>query len=156
SGVIGLLAFSPGDFLDDDSIIGTLAAGIAGPLLDFGRVGAGIDLAAADKRAAFAAYRGAVFQALGDAEAAYGVVTAADTEAQLSVAERDQFTRAASLADTRYRAGLASFLEVLEARRAADASGERAAAALGRAARARIVLWQALGGEVEGGADPNT
>lgn len=156
SGVIGLLAFSPGDFLDDDSIIGTLAAGIAGPLLDFGRVGAGIDLAAADKRAAFAAYRAAVFQALGDAEAAYGVVTAADTEAQLSVAERDQLNRAASLADTRYRAGLASFLEVLEARRAADASGERAAAALGRAARARIVLWQALGGEVEGGADPNT
>ncbi len=147
SGVIGLLAFDPEDFFDSDSIIGTLTAGIAGPLLDFGRVGAGIDAAAADKRAAFAAYRGAVFTALGDAEAAYGVVNAADNEAQLSVAERDQLTRAASLAETRYRAGLASFLEVLEARRAADASGERAAAALGRAQRARIVLWQALGGE---------
>jgi NodT family efflux transporter outer membrane factor (OMF) lipoprotein len=147
SGVIGLLAFDPEDFFDSDSIIGTLTAGIAGPLLDFGRVGAGIDAAAADKRAAFAAYRGAVFTALGDAEAAYGVVTAADNEARLSVAERDQLTRAASLAETRYRAGLASFLEVLEARRAADASGERAAAALGRAQRARIVLWQALGGE---------
>jgi NodT family efflux transporter outer membrane factor (OMF) lipoprotein len=147
SGVIGLLAFDPEDFFDSDSIIGTLTAGIAGPLLDFGRVGAGIDAAAADKRAAFAAYRGAVFTALGDAEAAYGVVTAADNEAQLSVAERDQLTRAASLAETRYRAGLASFLEVLEARRAADASGERAAAALGRTQRARIVLWQALGGE---------
>lgn len=147
SGVIGLIAFDPEDFFDSDSIIGTLAAGIAGPLLDFGRVGAGIDAAAADKRAAFAAYRGAVFQALGDAEAAYGVVAAADTEAQLSVAERDQLARAASLAETRYRAGLASFLEVLEARRAADASGERAAAALGRASRARIVLWQALGGD---------
>ncbi len=147
SGVIGLLAFDPEDFFND-SIIGTLTAGIAGPLLDFGRVGAGIDVAAADKRAAFAAYRGAVFTALGDAEAAYGVVAAADAEAQLSVNERDQLTRAASLAETRYRAGLASFLEVLEARRAADSSGERAAAALGRAARARIVLWQALGGEV--------
>ena len=62
--------------------------------------------------------------------------------------------RAASLADTRYRAGLASFLEVLEARRAADASGERAAAALGRASRARILLWQALGGEVLASAAP--
>ena len=87
------------------------------------------------------------FTALGDAEAAYGVVSAADAEASLSIAERDQLNRAAGLAETRYRAGLASFLEVLEARRAADASGERAAAALGRAARARIVLWQALGGE---------
>lgn len=148
SGVIGLLAFDPEDFFDEDSIVGTLTAGIAGPLLDFGRVGAGIDAAAADKRAAFAAYRGAVYQALGDAEAGYGLVAAADAEAQLSVDERDLLSRAAGLAETRYRAGLASFLEVLEARRAADSSGERAAAALGRAARARIVLWQALGGEV--------
>jgi multidrug efflux system outer membrane protein len=147
SGVIGLLAFDPEDLFDGDSLIGTLAAGIAGPLLDFGRVGAGIDAAAADKRAAFAAYRGAVFQALGDAEAGYGVVAAADTEAQLAISEHDQLARAAGLAETRYRAGLASFLEVLEARRTADASGERAAAALGRSARARIVLWQALGGD---------
>ena len=146
SGVIGLLAFDPED-LFDDSIIGTLTAGIAGPLLDFGRVGAGIDAAAADKRAAFAAYRGAVYQALGDAEAAYGVVTAADAEAKLAVTQRDQLTRAAAIAETRYKAGLASFLEVLEARRAADSSGEAAAAAVGRAARARVVLWQALGGE---------
>ncbi len=153
SGVIGLLSFQPEDFFND-SIVGTLTAGIAGPLLDFGRVGAGIDAAAADKRAAFAAYRGAVFTALGDAEAAYGVVAAADNEARLSVNERDQLTRAASLAETRYRAGLASFLEVLEARRAADASGERAAAAMGRAARARIVLWQALGGEGAASAAP--
>ncbi|WP_324072468.1 MAG: efflux transporter outer membrane subunit [Erythrobacter sp.] len=150
SGVLGLLAFNPGDFLDTDSLVGSLTAGIAGPLLDFGRVGAGIDAAAADKRAAFAAYRGAVFQALGDAEAAYGVVAAADAEAKLSVAERDQLARAAGLAETRYRAGLASFLEVLEARRAADASGERAAAALGRASRARVVLWRALGGDAAG------
>lgn len=147
SGVIGLLAFDPEDFFDSDSIVGTLTGAIAGPLLDFGRVGAQIDGAAADKRAAFAAYRGAVFQALGDAEAAYGVVTAADAESRLALDEHGKLARAASLAETRFKAGLASFLEVLEARRAADASGERAAAALGRAARARIVLWQALGGE---------
>lgn len=147
SGVIGLLAFDP-SALFDDSIVGSLTGAIAGPLLDFGRVGAQIDGAAADKRAAFAAYRGAVYQALGDAEAAYGVVTAADAEATLAVTQRDQLNRAAAIAETRYRAGLASFLEVLEARRAADASGEAAAAALGRAQRARIVLWQALGGEV--------
>jgi NodT family efflux transporter outer membrane factor (OMF) lipoprotein len=153
SGVIGLLAFDPEDFFDD-SLVGTLTGAIAGPLLDFGRVGAQIDAAAADKRAAFAAYRGAVYQALGDAEAAYGVVTAADAEAALAVTQRDQLTRAAQIAETRYRAGLASFLEVLEARRAADSSGENAAAALGRAARARIVLWQALGGEPAPTAQP--
>lgn len=149
SGVIGLLAFDPSKFFDGDSLVGTLTGAIAGPLLDFGRVGAQIDAAAADKRAAFASYRGAVFTALGDAEAAYGTVTAADAEAALAVTQRDQLTRAAAIAETRYKAGLASFLDVLEARRAADSSGENAAAALGRAARARIVLWQALGGEVK-------
>jgi NodT family efflux transporter outer membrane factor (OMF) lipoprotein len=152
SGVIGLLAFDLDRMFDENSLVGTLAASIAGPLIDFGRVGARIDAAAADKQAAFAAYRGAVFQALGDAEAAYGLVAASDQEAALAVTERDQLQRAASLAETRYKAGLASFLEVLEARRSADTSGERAAAALGRAARARILLWQALGGE----ATPST
>lgn len=147
SGVIGLLSFRPADFFDD-SLVGTLTGEIAGPLLDFGRVAAQVDSAAADKRAAFAAYRGAVYQALGDAESAYGVVSAADAEARLAVTQRDQLARAAAIAETRYKAGLASFLEVLEARRAADSSGESAAAALGRAQRARIVLWQALGGEV--------
>lgn len=154
SGVLGLLAFSPGDLFDNDSIVGSLTAGVAGPLLDFGRISAEIDGAAANKRAAFAAYRGAVFQALGDAETAYGLIAASDEEAALTIKERDELERAARLADTRYRAGLASFSEALEARRAADASGERAAASIGRANRARVLLWQALGGDAPSGA-PN-
>jgi NodT family efflux transporter outer membrane factor (OMF) lipoprotein len=146
SAALGLLSFDFGSMFDEDSIVSTLTAGIATPLFDFGKIQAEIDGAAANKRAAFAAYRGAVFQALGDAESAYGLIDASDTEARLAVRERDELNRAADLANTRYRAGLADFLTVLEARRAADASGERAAAALGRAQRARILLWQALGG----------
>lgn len=147
SAVVGLLAFNVSDLFDTDSIVGTLAGNVAAPLVDFGRIEAEIDGAAANKRAAFQAYRGAVFQALGDAEAAYALIEATDAEAALAAQEARELQRAASLADDRYRAGLASFLEVLEARRAADASGERAAAAAGRAERARVVLWQALGGE---------
>lgn len=147
SGVLGLLAFNPGDLFDEDSLVRTLTAGVAAPLLDFGRISAEIDGAAANKKIAFQAYRGAVFQALGDSEAAYGIVSAADKQAALAAQERTELERAASLADDRYRAGLASFLEVLEARRAADTSGEREAAAIGAAQRARIVLWQALGGD---------
>ena len=146
SGAIGLLAFGLGDLFDSDSIVGSLAAGIAGPLLDFGRIQAEIDAASAVKKAAFEAYRGAVYTALGDAEAGYGLVAAADAEASAAAVEAANLQRAARLANTRYEAGLADFLTVLEARRAADASGERAAAALGRAQRARVILWQALGG----------
>ena len=135
-----------GDLFDNDSLVGSLGAAIAGPLIDFGRIEAEIDGAAAGKRAAFEAYRGVVYTALGDAEAGYGLVASADEEAAAAVREAAALQRAARLANTRYEAGLADFLTVLEARRAADASGERAAAAMGRAQRARVLLWQALGG----------
>jgi NodT family efflux transporter outer membrane factor (OMF) lipoprotein len=147
SSALGLLAFGLGDLFDTDSIVGSLGAAVAAPLLDFGRIEADVAGAAAAERAAFAAYRGTVFTALGDAEAAYGLIAAADREAAAAVAERDAAQRAALLANTRFTAGLADFLTVLEARRSADASGERAAAATGRAQRARVLLWQALGGE---------
>ena len=146
SGAIGLLAFGIGDLFDNDSLVGSVGAAIAGPLIDFGRIEAEIDGAAAGKRAAFEAYRGVVYMALGDAEAGYGLVASADEEAAAAVREAAALQRAARLANTRYEAGLADFLTVLEARRAADASGERAAAAMGRAQRARVLLWQALGG----------
>ena len=146
SASIGLLAFGLGDLFSNDSIVGSLAASVAAPLLDFGRIQAEIDGAAAEKRAAFQVYRGAVYTALGDAEAGYGLVAAADREASAAAAEAASLQRAAQLAEFRQKAGLADFLTVLESRRAADASGERAAAAAGRARRARVLLWQALGG----------
>ncbi|MEZ5681806.1 MAG: efflux transporter outer membrane subunit [Erythrobacter sp.] len=146
SAAIGLLAFGIGDLFDSDSVVGSLAASVAAPLLDFGRIEAEIEGAAAEKKAAFHAYRGAVYSALGDAETAYGLIASSDAELAAATAEAAELQRAARLANTRYEAGLADFLTVLEARRAADASGERAAAALGRARRARVLLWQALGG----------
>lgn len=146
SGAIGTLAFALGDLFDSDSVVGNIGLGIAGPLLDFGRIGAEIDRAEAGTWEAFHAYRGAVFTALGDAETAYGLIAAADAEASATTDEAQRADRAARLAETRYKAGLDNFLTVLDARRAADASGERAASAKGRAIRARILLWQALGG----------
>ncbi|WP_284126451.1 efflux transporter outer membrane subunit [Parerythrobacter aestuarii] len=146
SGALGLLAFDLGSLFDGDSVVGSVGGGLLAPLLDFGRIQAEIDASAAGKRLAFANYRSAVFTALGDAEAGYGLVAASDS--QLAAAEREfaSANRSARLADTRYRAGLSDFLTVLEARRAADASGERVAIARGQAERARVILWQALGG----------
>lgn len=149
SATLGLLAFDLGKLFDNQSQVYSASGGILAPLLDFGRIQAEIDGAAAGKRAAFAAYRGTVFQALGEAESGYGTVAGADAQAAAAAREATELDRAAALAETRYRAGLADFLTVLEARRAADASGERAAAALGLARRARILLWQALGGDAQ-------
>ncbi len=153
SASIGLLAFGLGDLFDDDAIVGSVGAGLLGPILDFGRIAADIDVAEADTRAAFETYRAAVFTALGDSEAAYALVTAADRELAAISEEAERAQRSARLSDVRFRAGLENFLTVLEARRAADRSGERAAAARGRAMRARILLWQALGGDLATGGE---
>jgi multidrug efflux system outer membrane protein len=150
SAALGLLSFDLGGLFDTDAIVGSASGALLAPILDFGRIEAQIDAAAAEKRSAFAAYRGAVFQALGDAETAYGLIAASDRALASARREQEQLARTASLANTRYKAGLSDFLTVLEARRAADASGERAAVAAGQAARARVLLWQALGGDLAG------
>ncbi|MGB5778629.1 MAG: TolC family protein, partial [Allopontixanthobacter sediminis] len=147
SAALGLLAFDIGGLFASDAITGSVGGSLLAPLLDFGRIEAEIDGAEADKRIAFQAYRGAVFTALGDAEAGYGLVDAADRALAIAERERASNERSARLAEVRYRAGLSDFLTVLDARRNADTSGERAATARGQARRARVILWQALGGD---------
>lgn len=156
SAALGLLSFNLGDLFDDQSIVGNATGGLLAPLIDFGRIQADIDASAAGKRLAFASYRNAVFTALGDAEAGYGLVAAADRQLASALREFASAERAAKLADTRYRAGLSDFLTVLEARRAADASGERVAIARGQAERARVILWQALGGDQPSAVQPTS
>lgn len=146
SAALGLLAFDLGDLFDKDAVVGSAGRSLLAPLFDFGRIEAQIDGAAAAKRAAFQSYRGSIFAALGEAETAYGLVASSDRELDAAERERASAQRAAELAEVRFRAGLANFLTVLDARRIADSSGERVAAARGRALRARVLLWQALGG----------
>lgn len=146
SGTLGLLAFSPGQLFDSDSIIGSLAAAIAAPLFDFGRISAEIDGAAADKKLAFQQYRSAVFDVLGDAESAYRLIAAADARAAAAKQEAVLLARSDALTASRFRVGLVDWSAVLEARRQADGAGERVAVAVGEARRARLLLWLALGG----------
>jgi multidrug efflux system outer membrane protein len=147
SGALGLLSFGLGGLFDSDAVTGSLGADLAGPLLDFGRIAAEIDRSEAATFEAFADYRNAVFTALGEAEQGYASVDAADREFAAAQSEAIANERAAALAETRFRAGLVNFIGVLDARRLALAAGERAAAARGRALRARIDLWQSLGGD---------
>lgn len=151
SGALGLLALSVGGLFDSDALTGSLGGELAGPLLDFGRVAADIDRAEAGTLEAFASYRDALFTALGDAEGGYALVAAADRELATALAEAEATERVARLSEIRFRAGLSSFLGVLDARRLSLAAGERAVAARGRAQRARIALWQALGGSCVNG-----
>lgn len=144
---LGLVALALGDFLTDDAIIGSLGGSISGPLLDFGRIGARISQREADAREAFAAYRKALFTALGETEAALGGLSAATGNAAALAQQADLDSDAATLARERYRRGLANFLTVLDAERTSYASRQAAVSATADIARQRVALYRAIGGE---------
>jgi outer membrane protein, multidrug efflux system len=146
SSALGLLAFSLGGLFDSDAITGQLGAGIAGPLLDFGRIEADIARDKAQTRVAFEELRKASFGALGEAEESFGIMAAADREAAMLAAQANREDDVAKVTASRYRAGLESLIAVLDTDRTAYLTKQQAVAAKGRAQRARISLWQALGG----------
>lgn len=143
---LGLFSLGLGSLFDEDAIIGSVGAGLAGPLLDFGRVGARIDARRAEAREAFANYRDALFTALGDTEAALGQVSAADRRAVVLERQAALDRDAAGLARERYRRGLDTFLTVIDAERTANNSNTLAIDARGETSRARIALYRAVGG----------
>ena len=146
---LGLFALGLGDLFNEDAIIGSVGAGLAGPLLDFGRVGARIDARQAEAREAFANYRDALFTALGDTEAALGQIAAADTRAVVLERQAALDRDAAGLARERYRRGLDTLLTVIDAERSANNSRANAVDARGEVSRTRVALYRAIGGEAE-------
>lgn len=147
SATIGFLSFGSLDIFSDDSQVSSMTSSLATSILDFGRLQAEVDLASAKKNLAFANYQQTIFNALGESEEAYAKIAATDKQAEAIKHEYDELERAAFLAEARYNAGLSDFLTVIEARRAADTSGDRFAVSLGETRRARVALWQALGGD---------
>jgi NodT family efflux transporter outer membrane factor (OMF) lipoprotein len=145
SGTLGLLSLSLGNLFEEDALVGTLGASLAGPLVDFGRVGARIDQRQADAQEAFATYRGVVFQAIGETEAALGSIAALDRRVATLERQIAIDTDAVALSRERYRLGLDSLLPVIDAERTLNASRSALTAARGNAARARIALYRAVG-----------
>jgi outer membrane protein TolC len=115
-------------------------------LLDFGRIEAEIAEGEAQTRIAFEELRKASFSALGEAEEAFGQLAALNREAQMLEQQARRESDVAAVTASRYRAGLENLIVVLDADRAAYLAAQQAIAAKGRAHRARVTLWQALGG----------
>lgn len=146
SSALGLLAFSISGLFDSDAITGQLGASVAAPLLDFGRIEAENDQGKAQTKMAFEQLRNVSFTALGAAEEAFAALESLDREARLLEAQAMRENDAAIVAASRNRAGLENLIIVLDTDRIAYQAQQQAIAANGRAQRARIALWQALGG----------
>lgn len=124
----------------------TLAPQALLPIFDAGRNRAGLQSAQADRDIAVAQYEKAIQTAFREvADALAGRATLADQAQAL----RDQVTAETErlrLADLRYRNGVASFLDVLDAQRSLFAAQQAEAQTRLALQQNRVVLYAALGG----------
>jgi outer membrane protein, multidrug efflux system len=144
------------DLLDPEFKVWTLAANLAQPIFEGGRLRAGVDLSRARTREALAQYKDAVLRAFSEVESALV------SENLLAKRERDlaeaaeQSAAALRLAQLRYQVGLDNFITVLEAqRRSLEADTQWVSVRRARLEN-RVDLYLALGGGFGIHSDPAT
>ncbi|HUN69012.1 MAG TPA: efflux transporter outer membrane subunit [Burkholderiales bacterium] len=126
--------------------IGQLALGVAATIFDAGRREAQVDAARAREQQLLAAYRGAIQNAFREVRSALAVQSRARESYDIESARAAALATSLRLAVLRYRNGLASQLEVLDAERNLLAAVNSRHEAL-RAQRAAVAdLYKALGG----------
>ncbi len=121
-GSLGLASNSLSGLFDSDSGAWSFQPTISLPLFDSGRTAAGLDVAAARKVIAVAEYEKTIQQAFREVA---DLLSAREKIAEQLAAQRANAQtqrRLLTLVEARYKAGVASFLEVLDAQRAAYAA----------------------------------
>jgi len=129
-----------------DNPVYSLAAGLAAPIFNAGRLAAGRDLAVAQREELLANYRRAIVAAFGDVEVALNAVAGIDAQRIAQEEELRQAQRALNLAESRYRAGAETSLTLLDAQRTLYAAQDAAAQLRTLRLQAAVSLYKALGG----------
>jgi multidrug efflux system outer membrane protein len=129
----------------------SLAAGLAAPIFNAGRLAAGRDRALAQREELLSDYRAAIVAALGDVEVALNAVAGLDAQAGAQAEELVQARRALALAESRYRAGAGTLLNLLDAQRTAYAAQDAAVQLKLARLLASVALYKALGGGWQAG-----
>ena len=147
-----------GDLLDGDFGVWSLLANLTQPLLQGGRLRAGVDMARAGEELALAIYAGSVLRAYTEVESALaGERFLAAQEIALQTATKEALA-ARQLAEERYAKGLSDLITMLEAQRRAFDAESRLLTMRRQRIDARIDLHLALGGGFsasETSADPS-
>jgi NodT family efflux transporter outer membrane factor (OMF) lipoprotein len=133
--------------------------GLRWRLFDFGRVDAQIAVARGQEAEALAAYRLAVLRATEDVENAFSALVKREAQVGILTRGESSLARARENADTAYRGGVVSLIEVLDADTNLLQVRDAKAQAQTEAARAAIASFRALGGgwdarQHPGGAAP--
>jgi multidrug efflux system outer membrane protein len=146
TGLYGGESAELGDILKSAARIWTLGVGLDLPIFDSGTRVARVDQATAQQKQALAQYEGAVQTAFREVnDALVTLRQSAEREAALSVSE-ESAGKALQIAENRYKAGYAGYLEVLDAQRVHN--DIKLAHVQSRQDRltATVALFKALGG----------
>jgi NodT family efflux transporter outer membrane factor (OMF) lipoprotein len=137
------------DLLDGDFSVWSLAANLAQPIFQGGRLRAGVELADAVADEALARYADSVLTAFAEVESALAAEQyLADREGHLAEAAR-QLVAAERLAQDRYRLGVGDYLAVLESQTRAFVAQSKLITLRRARLTNRIDLHLALGGGFE-------
>ena len=146
TGLAGFESLQLSSLLKSGSLISLIGANVTMPLFDNGRNQANVDRAKAAYSEALALYKLRVLAAFQDVESALAGlrVLAQQSEAQSrAVSSAQQSTK---IATTRYKAGLVTFLDVIDAERSALADERLLAQLSGNRMSFSVALVKALGG----------
>jgi NodT family efflux transporter outer membrane factor (OMF) lipoprotein len=146
SGFVGLLSTDAGNLLTVGSGTWLAGANIMWPILNYGTLSANLDAANAQQQEAMATYRKTIISALSDVER----TVTAYIEQEKYWRSLEKSTKAnqhvAVIAQQRYKEGLTSFLEVLDAQRTLYASQNQLIEAESKTTQNLIAVYKNLGG----------
>ncbi|MCP9451403.1 MAG: efflux transporter outer membrane subunit [Nitrospira sp.] len=146
TGLLGVAHPELSLLFSDPALFGVAGAGIAGPLLSAPILGFQQEAAEAQARQALAQYEQAVLTAFREVEDALAAVSAARSQHEAQKQQVEALQSSLRLAELRYKAGLANYLDVLVARRNLF-EAELGLIATKRLHLASVVqLYKALGG----------
>jgi multidrug efflux system outer membrane protein len=146
SALLGTAAIATGDLFTYPAETWSLGAGIAGPIWDFGRTRAGVEIAKARAGQAELSYRLTVASAFNDVRNALVLYTTSNERAEAHRRLVAALERTQELAELRYDEGFISFMEFLDAQRALLAARLSLEEATRDQLRATAILFKALGG----------
>ncbi|KAA0889187.1 efflux transporter outer membrane subunit [Pusillimonas sp. ANT_WB101] len=129
-----------------DNPLYSLAAGLAAPIFNAGRLAAGHDLAQARREELLADYRQAIVMAFSDVQMALAQMHGVQAQLNAQFEELTQAQLALTLAESRYRAGAETLLTLLDTQRPLYAAQDMAAQLKALHLQSAVDLYRVLGG----------
>jgi len=122
------------------------AANLLQPLLNFGRIRAGIDLANAKQKEVYLTYQKAILEALQETETALTKYLNEEIRRQMLARSAADLRESVRLSQLRFQEGVISFLDVLDSQRTLYAAEIDLARSEAEASTNLIAVFKALGG----------